>query len=121
MESGAGVQFEEGKIEPSATKGRSGEEWQEITQSLLDQVKQAEQDYQRLSAKCQEFQSAAIQTHIAVTPEGKEVPLAEAKEHACQMAEDAKGMLESARAEYAAAVEQARQENVLPGYIARED
>ncbi len=64
MESGAGVQYEEGKPE-TAPKGRSGEEWQEITQSLLAQIKSAEQAYQLLSAKCKEFQGAAIQTHMA--------------------------------------------------------
>ncbi|MCI0411711.1 hypothetical protein L0222_02790 [bacterium] len=121
LESGAGVQFEEGKTVVKDKKGLSGEEWQELTQSLLAQIKAAEEDYQRLSAKCSEFQGAAIQTHIAVSPEGKEVNLVEAKERACQAAEDAKAALESVRQEYANAVERARQENVLPGYIARED
>jgi hypothetical protein len=121
MESGAGVQFEEGKPTEKSAKGRSGEEWQEITQGLLAQVKAAEEDYQRLSASCRKFQGAAIQTHTAINPEGKEVNLVEAKERTCQAAEDAKASLEAARQEYASAVERARQENVLPGYIATEE
>ena len=121
LEPGAGVQFEEGKPVGKDKKGLSGEEWQELTQSLLAQVKAAEEDYQRLSAKCSQFQGAAIQTHIAVSPEGKEVNLVEAKERTCQAAEDAKAALESARQEYANAVERAKQENVLPGYIATEE
>ena len=119
MESGAGVQFEEGE-KVSAPKGRSGEEWQALTQDLLAQIKAAEQDYQQLSAKCKEFQGTTIQTHIAVTPEGKQTDLAQAKEQVCQQAEDAKGALESAKQEYASAVEEAKQQNVLPGYIATE-
>jgi hypothetical protein len=119
MESGAGVQFEEGKPD-SAPKGRSGEEWQQITQSLLAQIKSAEQAYQQASAKCKEFQGATIQTHRAVTEEGATTDLVAAKEGICQAAEEAKSAVDNARAEYAAAVEQARQENVLPGYIATE-
>ena len=119
LESGAGVQFEEGK--PSdRPKGRSGEEWQEMTQGLLAQIKEAEQVYQQASAKCKEFQSATIQTHMAVAPDGGATDLVQAKEQACQFAEDAKGAVDRARQEYAAAVAQARQENVLPGYIATE-
>jgi superfamily II DNA helicase RecQ len=120
MESGAGVEFEEGQP-VSSGKGRSGEEWEQLTQQLFAEVKQAEQAYQQLSAKCKEFQGAAIQTHMAVTPEGKQVPLGEAKEQQCQAAEDAKGALEAAKQQYAAAVEQAKQDNVPPGYIATED
>jgi hypothetical protein len=121
LEPGAGVQFEEGKPAGKDKKGRSGEEWQELTEGLLAQIKAAEENYERLSASCREFQSAAIQTHLAINPEGKEVNLVEAKERTCQAAEDAKADLESARQEYADAVERARQENVLPGYIAREE
>jgi hypothetical protein len=119
MESGAGVQFEEGTPD-RRPKGRSGEEWQQMTQSLLAQIKEAEQAYQQASAQCKEFQGATIQTHIAVTKDGAQTDLVEAKERACQYAEDAKGAIDRARAEYAATVEQARQENVLPGYIATE-
>jgi hypothetical protein len=119
MESGAGVQFEEGK--PDTTpKGRSGEEWQQITQSLLAQIKSAEQAHQQASAKCKEFQGATIQTHTAITEEGAATDLVAAKEEICQAAEDSKAAVDRARAEYAAAVEQARQENVLPGFIATE-
>lgn len=119
MESGAGVQFEEGKPD-SAAKGRSGEEWQEITQGLLAAIRSAEEAHQQLAAKCKEFQGATIQTHIAVAPDGKPTDLVQAKEEACQAAEDAKAAVERARQEHAAAVAQARQENVLPGYIVTE-
>jgi hypothetical protein len=119
MESGAGVQFEEGSPD-HAPKGKSGEEWQAITQSLLDEIKAAEQAYEQSAAKCKEFQGATIQTHIAVTSEGKQTDLAEASKRACQVAEEAKAAVEAARAQHAAAVEQARQENVLPGYIVTE-
>jgi hypothetical protein len=121
LEPGAGVQFEEGKPLPKDKKERSGEEWRQVTETLLAQIKAAEQDYERLSASCRRFEGATLQTHTARNSEGKEVDLVEAKERTCQAAEDAKNALESARQEYADAVEQARQENVLPGYIATED
>lgn len=121
LEPGAGVQFEEGKPVNTDKKGRSGEEWQQLTESLLAQVKSAEQEYERLSAGCRRFEGATIQTHTARNSEGKEVDLVEAKERTCEAAEDAKTALESARQEYADAVERARQENVLPGYIATEE
>ena len=119
MESGEGVQFEEGEPVP-AKKGRSGEEWQEITQSLLAAVKEAEAASQQLSAKCKEFQGATIQTHRAITADGKPTDLVQAKEEACQMAEDAKAAVERARQQHAGAVQQARQENIPPGYIVTE-
>ena len=119
LESGAGVQFEEG-TPMERPKGRSGAEWQQITQELLAQIKNAQQAYQQASVKCREFQGATIQTHLAISPGGAATDLVQAKEQACQFAEDAKGALEKAREEYAEAVAQARQENVLPGYIATE-
>ena len=120
MESGAGVEFEEGAVD-TLPKGRTGEEWQQITQDLLAQVQSAEVAYQQATAKCKEFQTATIQTHVAITPEGKPTDLVQAKERACQMAEDAKGALDGARQQYADAVEQAKQENVPRGYIATEE
>lgn len=104
-----------------ANKGMSGEEWQQLTQGLLNQIKQAEQNYQQASAKCKELQGATVQTHVVVNERGEAVDMVEATKSACQESEQAKADIESARQAYQQAVEQAKQQNVLPGYIAQEN
>ena len=104
-----------------ANKGMSGEEWQQLTQGLLTQIKQAEQNYQEASAKCKELQGATVQTHVVVNERGEAVDMVEATKSACQAAEQAKADIESARQAYQQAVEQAKQQNVLPGYIAQDN
>ncbi len=101
--------------------GRSGEEWQQITGDLLAQWKAAEDSQRRLSAKCNEFKGAAIQTHTAIDEKGQEVNLGEAKERVCQAADDAQQAVDQAQQQYESAVAQAREENVLRGYIVTED
>ena len=120
MDSGAGVEFEEGE-NPGPRTERTGEEWQQLTQELLAGVKAAEQDYQQLTAKCKEFQSATIQTHVAISAEGQPTDLVKAKETACQNAEDAKTALDRVRQEYESAVAEAREANVPRGYIATDE
>jgi|GEM_PF-6791460 len=107
---------------PDAEQGKSmsGEEWQQLTQTLLNQAKQAEQYSQAASAKCKELQGATIQTHVVVNAQNQPVDMVEATKQACQGAEDAKAQMEAARQNYQAAVEQARQQNVPPGYIVQE-
>ena len=116
--SGADIQQPSPDAGPS--KGMTGEQWQQLTQSLLDQVHAAEQYSQEASAKCKELQGATIQTHIVVNEQNQTVNMAEATQQACQAAEDAKGQIESAKQAYQDAVEQAKQQNVLPGYISQE-
>jgi hypothetical protein len=116
--SGADIQQPSPDAGPS--KGMTGEQWQQLTQSLLDQVHAAEQYSQEASAKCKELQGATIQTHIVVNDQNQTVNMADATKQACQAAEDAKGQIDSAKQAYQDAVEQAKQQNVLPGYITQE-
>jgi hypothetical protein len=116
--SGADIQSPSPDVPES--KGMSGEEWLQRTQNLLSQIKQAEQNYQQASATCKQLQGATVQTHVVVNEQGQPVNMVEATKNACQAAEQAKADVDSARQAYQSAVEQARQQGVLPGYIAQE-
>jgi len=115
---GADIQSPAPDVAPA--KGMSGEEWETLTQNLLNQIKQAEQNYQQASAKCKELQGATIQTHMVVNGQNQPVDMVEATKNACAAAEQAKADIDSARKAYDSAVEQARQQNVPPGYIAED-
>ena len=115
---GADIQ---GSIPEGDGQKMTGEQWQQLTQNLLNQMKQAEQIAQEASAKCKEFQGATIQTHIAIDQQNQQVDMVEATKQACQAATDAKAQAGAAQQEYENAVEQARQESVLPGYITKEE
>jgi hypothetical protein len=117
--SGADIQSPSPDV-PSG-KGMSGDEWLELTQGLLAQRKQAEQNYQQASAKCKELQGATIQTHMVINGQGQPVDMVEATKSACAAADQAKADSDTAKQDYQSAIEQARQQGVLPGYIAQEN
>jgi hypothetical protein len=116
--SGADIQSPSPDV-PEA-KGMSGDEWLQLTQNLVSQIKQAEQNYQKASAQCKQLQGATIQTHMVLNGQGQPVDMVQATKDACQAADQAKSDLDSAHQAYDSAVEQAKQQGVLPGYIAEQ-
>jgi hypothetical protein len=116
----SGADIQQPGPDVDSSQGMTGEQWQQLTQSLLDQIHSAEQYAQEAAAKCKELQGATVQTHIVVNEQNQTVNMQEATKQACDAAEEAKGQIESAKQAYQDAVEQAKQQNVLPGYISQE-
>ena len=121
--SGAAAPSEDGQEETAAgdSKERSEEEWKSISQDLLSQMKELEAANKQLVADCQMLQGATIQTHIVTNEKGETQNMQETTKEICQQAEDSKAMLEQARQDYDSFLEEAKQEAVPPGWIARDE
>jgi len=111
-------QENEAKIE---TPERTEEEWRASVQQLVDQVKEAEQSYNILQGKCQEFQGIMIGKDAIVNEKGESLDIRKTTQETCERAEDAKTNLEQTKKEYQDFQEYARQQMVPPGYIRTED
>ncbi len=124
--SGAPAVSEDGQEEPVAEEmgdpnERSEEEWKSISQNLLGRVKELEEIHKQSVADCQMMQGATIQTHVVVNEKGETQNMQETTKEICQQADDTKAMLEQARQDYDSFLEEAKQEVVPPGWIARDE
>ncbi len=100
---------------------RTEEEWRASVQQLVDDVKEAEESYNYLQGKCQEFKGIMIGKDSIVNEKGESLDIRETTQETCDRAEEAKGNLEQAKKEYRDFQEDARQQMVPPGYVRTDD
>jgi hypothetical protein len=118
MEGGPGGSVETSSREPAGEK--TEEYWRGASQELSAAMKQAEEAFQGLTRNCQLLKGATIQTHRVVNEKGETLNMAETTENYCQQADQAKAAYEQAKQDYESFLQEAKEENVPPGWIGQQ-
>ena len=110
----------EGSSESTETGEKTEEYWKGASQELLAAMKETEQAYNSLTRSCQILKGATIQTHRVTNEKGETQNMSETTESYCQQAEQAKAAYDQAKQDYESFLQEAKQENVPPGWIGQQ-